>query len=201
LGKLVNYCFGMLTSTRVGIAVMVLVACLSLLGAVLPQGGDREAYVSLYGTVRGGLVWRLGFTDIFRTDYFTALLVVLCVMVFACSLRSLPRRMRLAHGEHFQSDPERIAVMPSSANLDLGVDAEEARLHVEDICRRRLYRVKRRPDGERSLLYATKMGFSRYGSSILHLSFIFLLIGGISMTRICRPRSCTGVHPRKDRRL
>jgi cytochrome c biogenesis protein ResB len=58
-----------------------------------------------------------------------------------------------------------------------------------DICRRRFYSVFQTagdpPDagGSHHAVFASKMGVSRYGNFILHLSFIFLLAGGIVGTR------------------
>jgi cytochrome c biogenesis protein len=192
--RVLKYVVDLLTSTRVGIAVMIILAAFSLLGAVIPQGGAREAYLEYYGNLRGGLIWALGLNDIFRADYFTVLLVLLCLMVLACSLRRLPQRLRLARRKEFVFDHDRLAGMPEKAELELDVDAEEAGLHVADICRHRLYSVRQEARPEGRSLYASKMGFSRLGSSLLHLSFIFLLIGGIASTRL-------GVRRYEDTRL
>jgi cytochrome c biogenesis protein len=173
-----------LTSTRVGIVVMVILVVLSFLGAMIPQGGTREAYAAHYGGLRGSLIWALGLNDVFRADYFTVLLVFLCIMVFACALKGLPQRLRLARQRESIFDYDRLARMPERAELVLDVDAEEARLHVADICKRRFYSVSDEGRPGCHGVYASKMGLSRLGSSLLHLSFIFLLVGGIVSTRL-----------------
>ena len=86
--------FALLTSTKLGIVVMVLLALLSLVGVTVPQGGSPETYREMYGSFRGGLVSTLGISNLFRTDYFAFLLIFLCVMVFACALRRLPTHRR-----------------------------------------------------------------------------------------------------------
>jgi cytochrome c biogenesis protein len=111
-------------------------------------------------------------------------------MVFACSLKRLPPAVRLSKAREFIFDDERIARMPYRGELILDVDDEEARLHIIDICKRRLYSVSHKADepgkagDSRHALFASKMRLSRYGSFLLHLSFIFLLIGGIAGTRL-----------------
>jgi cytochrome c biogenesis protein len=182
--RILKACFAALTSTRLGIIVMVVLTVLSFVGAIIPQGASHEAYVAAYGGFSGDLLWYLGLTDVFRTDYFAALLVFLCIMVFACSLKRLPRRVRLARSREFIADPARVAGMPSNSELTVDVDAEEAALHARDICKRRFYSVSSSETEAARLLFATKMGFSRYGSFLLHLSFIFLLIGGLCITRL-----------------
>lgn len=184
MGSALKSILGFLTSARVAILVMVVIALLAFIGASLPQGSAREAYVETYGTTWGGLAWRLGLTDVFRAPYFSALLLLLCIMVLACAVKGLPRRVKLATGREYISEESKLRGMSSSDQLVLDVDQEEAGLHIEDICRRRLYSVSSRGAGGATLIFASKMGYSRYGSVLLHLSFIFLLIGAVTSTRL-----------------
>jgi cytochrome c biogenesis protein len=179
---LIRYLITFLTSTKVGIGVMAILAVLSLMGATIPQGAAGEAYTEIYGRFWGGLVWHLGLSDVFRAGYFTGLLVLLCVMVFACSLRRLPQKVRLARGKRFIFEEAGLAGLPQQHEITVDVDQEEAALHVVDICKHRLYGVSRTSKGRVQALFASKMGFSRYGSFILHLSFIFLLVGAVANT-------------------
>jgi len=180
LKPIVNF----LTSTRVAIVVMVVITLLSFIGATLPQGAADQAYVEAYGQLWGNLVRHLGLTHVFRTPYFSGLLLLLSIMVFSCSVKTLPRRIRLARRCEFIADEKRLEAMAAHADLVLGVDAEEAVLHVRDICRRRFYSVYREIRDGSTLLFASRLGFSRYGSFMLHLSFIFLLMGAISSTHL-----------------
>jgi cytochrome c biogenesis protein len=182
--RILKHVFSFLTSTRVGITVMVILALLSLLGATIPQGGSDEAYIQAYGRFWGRLIFGSGLSDVFRADYFTVLLIFLCVMVFACALKRLPRRVKLASGRTFIFDESRLARMPQAAELAVGLEEDEALLHVVDICRRRHYRTFRERQGPGQGVFASKSGYSRYGSFILHLSFIFLLAGGVASTRL-----------------
>jgi cytochrome c biogenesis protein len=182
--RILKYFVGFLTSTRAGIIVMVIIALLSLLGASIPQGGSQSAYVGVYGRFWGGLIWRLGISDIFRADYFTFMVILLCVMVFACALKRLRRRIELASGRTFIFDEKRLARMPQAGEVVVDLEADEALLHVLDICRRHRYRALSKAGGPGEAVFASKAGFSRYGSLILHLSFIFLLAGGIASTRL-----------------
>jgi cytochrome c biogenesis protein len=175
--------FKALTSLRLGIAAMVALAVLSLVGATIPQGGDRGFYVQTYGGIRADIIMRLDLDHVFRADYYTVLLVFLCVMVFGCSLRSLPQRRRLATRKRFIFEAQSLGAMPNTGEAVVEVDAEEAELHVVEICKHRLYGAWRCKRGSLRAVFASKMGFSRYGSFILHLSFIFLLAGGIATTR------------------
>jgi cytochrome c biogenesis protein len=172
-----------LTSARAGIVVMAILAVLSLLGAIIPQGGSHEAYVEVFGSSRGDLIWYTGLGNVYRSAYYSGLLFLLCIMVLACALKRLPGQVRQASRREFIADEKRLENMPGRAALELDVDAEEAALHAADICRKRLYRAWIEKRGEAFLVFASRTAFARYGSFLLHVSFIFLLAGGIAFTR------------------
>jgi cytochrome c biogenesis protein len=174
---------GFLTSARAGIVVMTVLAVLSLLGAIIPQGGTHEAYVQVFGSARGDLIWYTGLGDVYRSAYYSGLLLLLCVMVLACALKRLPGQVRQAARREFISDENRLGKMQCHAALELDVDAEEAALHAADICRKRLYRAWTRRRNDVFMVLASRTAFARYGSFLLHVSFIFLLAGGVAFTR------------------
>jgi len=163
---------------------MAVLAVLSLIGATVPQGEAAAYYTRSYGSFFGGLIWHLRLADVFRSAYYTLLLVLLCGMVLACSLKGLPARVRATRPKQFISDPAAILRMASSARVVVDLEPEEARLHAVDILRKHLYAVRSRAEGESLLVVASKLGLARYGSVILHLSFIFLLAGGISVAHL-----------------
>jgi cytochrome c biogenesis protein len=175
---------GFLTSPRAGIVVMAALAVLSLLGAFIPQGGTYDDYLEAFGPGRAAVIWYTGLADVYRSAYYSGLLVLLCIMVFACALKRLPGQYRQAARREFIADAGRLEQMPAHAGLELDVDAEEAGLHAAEICRKRLYRVYRKDTGSGYAVYASRAGFARYGSFLLHVSFIFLLAGGIAFTRL-----------------
>jgi cytochrome c biogenesis protein len=181
--RILRVLFALLTSARLGIGVMVALALLSLVGVTVPQGASPETYREIYGGFWGGLILNLGISSIFRTDYFAFLLVFLCVMVFACALRRLPGRVGLASRKTFIYDEERLRGLPERGEIVVDLEPDEATLHVEDICKHRYYTAHRRDRDGKAAVFASKAGFARYGSFILHLSFIFLLAGGIAITR------------------
>lgn len=172
--------FALLTSTWFAVIVMVVLAVLSLAGSIIPQGAAADAYIKAYGGFFGRIVVGLALGNIFRTAYYIALLVLLCAMVFACALKGLPSQVRAASRPRAIPDAGRIAQMTASATLTLAVPEEEAHLHVVDILKRRFYSVQSAKGGTA----ASKMAFARYGTFVLHMSFVFLLAGGIVLAKL-----------------
>jgi cytochrome c biogenesis protein len=164
--------------------LMAVLAVLSLIGATVPQGEAAAYYTRSFGSFFGGLIWHLRLAEVFHSAYYTALLVLLCVMVLACSLKGLPARVRTTRPGQFLADPDAILRMTPSARQVVDLEPEEARLHAVDILKKHLYGVRSQAEGESLLVVASKMGLARYGSVILHLSFLFLLAGGISIAHL-----------------
>jgi cytochrome c biogenesis protein len=175
---------GFVTSTRLAVVVMGLVAVLSMAGAVIPQGRGLDFYAGAYGQPWASAAYRLGLTHVFGANYYTALLVLLCLMVFACALKGLAPRMRAARAARVVPHDEGLRAMPRSAVIEVAVDAREAHMHVADILKRRFYLVRSGTAEGDLTAVGSKMGFARYGTLVLHLSFIFLLAGGVALTRL-----------------
>lgn len=82
-----------LVSTRTAIALLVIVAVLSMLGVVVGQNLPLEAYEGRYGPLLGRTIAALGVADIFHTWYYIFFLSALTYSVLTCSfVRLFPRR-------------------------------------------------------------------------------------------------------------
>lgn len=174
--------FRAVTSARAAVLAMALLAVLSLAGSVIPQGRGHDAYLEAYGRSLGGVIVALGLDAVFHAAYYVALLVALVAMVFACSLKGLAGKIRA--GKSLPVFDERnLDGMACRASLELGVDEQEADLHVRDVLARKFYSVASARAGQTLAGVASKMGLARYGTFVLHLSFIFLLAGGVALAR------------------
>ncbi len=180
--------FGVVTSTKIGLIVMIVIAGLSLIGGVIPQNAPRDFYLQQYGPGFGKLLLTLELDHVFRTNYYSILLIAFSLMVFACALKRLPVAIRLARRPEPLTEIEQLRKQPFKASLILDVDPEEARLHIVDVLKRRFYKVATKAVDSRTYVQASKNAFSRYGSFILHLSFVLLLIGGLAIARFGRER-------------
>ena len=158
--KVLNY----FRSMRFGILLLGLIAALSVVGTVIPQGREISWYAETYRSFHGViLLLKLG--DVFHSWYFQLLLILLGLNLTLCSLvriRSVARARKtetdalLRLPDQFSlSAPQRDAVR--SGLLTMHCREEEA--------------------GNGARLYR-KNGFGRYGSFLTHLSILLTLIFG-----------------------
>ncbi|RLC41647.1 MAG: cytochrome c biogenesis protein ResB, partial [Candidatus Coatesbacteria bacterium] len=64
-----------LSSMRVAIILIIIVATLSVIGAFIPQERTEGFYVEKYGSSAGELIHHLMFDRIFKSFYFVALIL------------------------------------------------------------------------------------------------------------------------------
>jgi cytochrome c biogenesis protein len=165
-----------LTSMRVALMLLFLLALASIPGSLFPQRGINEAKVIAYFTEQPEVAkWldRFGLFDVFTSPWFAAVYILLFVSLVGCVL---PRAWH-----HFRAlrtpppdAPRNLERLPSAQTyLD-----ERSPLAVLDAADAHLtqakFRVRRGSDGS----VAAEKGYTREtGNVVFHLSLVLLLIG------------------------
>src|SRR5271157_1286809 len=86
--------WGWLTSIRLTVHLLLIVAAVAIIGAVLPQGQQAEVYLSRFGEIWGTVIWRSGLADIYFSIWFLAPVCLLALNILACLTNGLPRAWR-----------------------------------------------------------------------------------------------------------
>ncbi len=170
----VRWCWRQLTSMRVALILLFLLAIAAIPGSVLPQRGTDPIRVNEW--IEGNPTWgplldRLGFFDVYAAPWFAAVYLLLFVSVIGCVLPRTRLHWRALRSEppppprHLDRMPEHrtwAVDLPSAAVLDRAA---------QDLSRRR-WRVAR-GDGWVS---AEKGYWRETGNLLFHASLIALLI-------------------------
>ena len=152
-----------LRSMRFGILLLGLIAALSVVGSVIPQGKDVAWYAQTYPQTHGWILM-LGLGRVFQSWYFTLLLVLLCLNLTLCSLVRI--RGLVWEGKDRLS---RAADVPSRVPFAPG-QRERLEEHL------RKSRCREEHFGDSTVWYKNSLG--RYGSFITHLSILLVVIFG-----------------------
>ncbi len=158
--KVLNY----LRSMRFGILLLILIAALSVVGTLLPQGMGLPYYAERYSQQVYHLIYRLHLFDIYRSWYYQALLALLCLNLILCSAVRLRALLRGKDGEL-----ERAAGLPNTERLTTS--------QREAVVRRLLY-LHCREERIGSISVFHKNGLGRYGSFLTHLSILLTVVLG-----------------------
>jgi hypothetical protein len=82
-----------LKSIRLAIVLLLIITGVSILGVLVPQGGEGFQYVQKYGNAGAKIILATGFDHVFSTLWFYALLGLLAPGA-PCDSISTPRRKR-----------------------------------------------------------------------------------------------------------
>ena len=162
-----------LTSMRIALVLLFLLALGALPGALLPQRSLNQGLVDQYFAdhpTLAPLLSRLGFFDVFAAPWFAAVYLLLMVSLVGCVL---PRA--LEHAKALRAAPvavpRNLARLPHHAVATLDVDPEAAAAAVR--ARLKGWRTSETPDG-----FSAEKGYLREaGNLVFHLALIGLLLG------------------------
>lgn len=169
-----RWCWRQLTSMRVALILLFLLAIAAIPGSVLPQRGTDPIRVTEW--IEGNPTWgpvldRLGFFDVYAAPWFAAVYLLLFVSVIGCVL---PRTR--VHWRALRSAPppapRRLDRMPEHRDVQVDASASDVLDRAYDDLAARRWRVAR-GDGWVS---AEKGYWRETGNLVFHAALIALLI-------------------------
>lgn len=114
-----------LSSMRLSVSLFLMLALCSVVGTLLPQGTSLEELERHYSPALSWWIDAIGLNDMYRTGWFRAILLILCVNLVVCTLQRLPKTLKLMHYRDEQISPEKLekfnchARITTSRSLDV----------------------------------------------------------------------------------
>ncbi|WP_082573926.1 cytochrome c biogenesis protein ResB [Cellulomonas sp. Root137] len=176
-----------LTSMRVALLLLMLLAVAAVPGTVWPQRAQDTAKVATYISdhpTTGPWLDRLGFFDVYSSVWFSAIYLLLFVSLVGCILPRTKVHLAGVRGRPPRA-PRRFTRFPAQGSGDLDVPASQAAEHSAGVLRggwRWLpfvptYRVDTRDEGGGTWSVSAERGYLREtGNLVFHLALVGLLI-------------------------
>ena len=169
-----------LASVRLAIALLSMIAIGALLGTVIPQQVEAEAFSGrLYPALRT-LFEALQLFDVYHSIWFVLLLLLLAVNLIACSLKRFPAAWRQMRGGLPADRPDHVASLPPDLQRDSALPPLEAAERLETRLRKLCGRATRTQTYRGICLAGEKGAFSRLGVYVVHLGILLLIAGGLA---------------------
>ena len=170
-----SWLWGTLTSIRLTVFLLLILAALAVIGTVVPQNQPSNQYFSRYGEVWGELLWRGGFTRVYFSPWFLAPITLLALNILACVIHGLPQAVKRAMQP---LTVEAALTLPERGQITWpeGVDPRPL---VTAALSRELGRCRRQtlPDQE---IYLQERGRCRpVGPYLIHVALLLILAGGL----------------------
>jgi cytochrome c biogenesis protein len=172
--KLSNF----LASVKLTVVLLIVLAVLSVVGTVIPQQEPPGIYVRMYGESTASLFRSLGFTNMYASPLFTALLGLLGANLVVCSLDRLPKTWKLV-GNRPSLNPREYKQMPYRKEQHVKLGNPEWRTVLSGILSRRLGTIRENEFDGGVVFFSNRTPWARLGVYVVHSSILLLFAGGI----------------------
>ena len=167
-----------LSSMKVGLILLILLAVISSLGSFIPQKEEPGVYFGEYGETIGEMILTLGLDNIFEVWWFVGLIVLVCANLLFCNFKRLPSIYKRAFKPEKVTSKKKIKSFTNSADIEAGFPEEQAVNKVQNDLKQLNYKaeVKENDEGEK-IIFAEKGRFSYLGSFLTHISILIIVVG------------------------
>jgi cytochrome c biogenesis protein len=168
-----------LSSLRLTIVILILVALLSILGTVVPQeyaGGEPLSRMNpwLVKAFRS-----LQLSDLYHSTWFIILMCLLSLNLITCSVRRFPSSWRLFRTTPSLDRSKPFEDIPSDNILTVEGSRHENADRVEGVLRKRYGRFRRKDTEKGATFYAHKGAYAHLGVYVIHASVLTIIGGAI----------------------
>lgn len=166
------------SSVKLAIFLIIIITVASIIGTLIPQLRSTEEYAARYGALSALLI-RLELTDLYHSWWYITLLFFFTLNILICTLTRLSPKMRRTFTPNLKIDTKALLTAKIHDKLRKDWNLEES----EEVLKRELrsthYRIKRQEKDNAIFLLARKRRLGLFGSDVVHLGLLIILIGGI----------------------
>lgn len=166
--KKIGKIFLILRSMKFGIAMLIFIMLLSIVGSVIPQGQGEYFYYSMYSETVSNIILSLKFDNIFNSALFGALFLLLIINLSMCSIFRFGRIIKKLNSNISINSMELICV----ENIEL---RESIYNKIENIFKKHGF-YKYFKDNATDIYFSHKNKAGYFGSWILHFGILLVII-------------------------
>jgi cytochrome c biogenesis protein len=180
--------FKFLSSIKLAIVLIIILAVASILGTLFPQaprGLDPVQYGQWLAQVTDHMGkianWldQLQILKLYRSFWFLALLVLFTLNIVVCTLTRLSPKLRRASRPKIESDPQGLLSLKIKDRFKRNAPLADVRAEVEQRLKASHYRIRSAAAGPRHHLLARKKIGGIFGSDVVHVGLLIILAGAI----------------------
>jgi cytochrome c biogenesis protein len=168
-----------LSSLRLTIALLIILAVASIFGTVIPQNASPEEYLRAYKVPTYKILRILGFLDMYHTGWFLFLLALLSLNLVACSLKRFRTSWRFFSHPQERLDEDQWKALPGSRKFSRKGLPEESLPDYREALSRVFSQPRVLEEPRVHHLFAEKGKLSRLGVYFIHLSVLVILAGAL----------------------
>jgi|SRR3989339_264662 len=164
-------------SVKFTVLVLILLAMTSAAGTIIPQNGDPQQYLQMYGAFGASMIKVLDLFDMYHSWWFRSLIGVLTANIIICTIDRWPATWKIVTSNSI--NPEQLLSRTHQKEFnDQRIFDELKPLYTSFM--KKKYKIKgvhTLQDGFR--IYGEKGRWSKIGVPIVHLSVVLILMGSL----------------------
>ena len=182
-GRLIDTFLGFISSVPFGIALIVILLSLSMLGMLIQQQ-ELDTFGNYFTrlTPAERMVYgKLGFFDIYHAMYFNALLLILSLNIILASIDYFPKAWKVVRRKKLTATPGFTQAMRIKHEpiILLGLNQSELVERAKVAAKSLRYNVKTTEKDGRTTVFAEKGAWNRLGAYAVHVSLLTVFTGGM----------------------
>ena len=168
-----------LSSIKLAIFLLLILAATSIIGTILPQGEPLAFYFQRYGETLGKIIKILQLYDTYHSWWYVTLLGLFSLNLLLCSLKRLPFSIELYRRDPLAVDPKKLRRMPASEEVILKESLEEAKAKVKALLSKKFSGFKEVDFEDGILFLKDKARWSYFSVYVVHFSLLIIILGAI----------------------
>jgi len=167
------------TSVKLTIVLLLSLAVTSIIGTLIPQNEDPQAYVEAFGGVFFQLFNLLDLFDMYHSWWFQLLIILLTANIIVCSIDRISSNRRILFVRKPSFKLPRFRNLKHRAEFTAGRTPQMAKDTYQDFIARRFRHSQVDATENGFVIFGEKGRWTRFGVYTVHLSVVLLLIGGL----------------------
>ncbi len=168
-----------LSSLRLAIFLLLILAATSIVGTVLPQGEPVAFYLQKYGPFWGKIIKFFQLYDAYHSWWYVALLALFCLNLIFCSWKRFPFSWQLYKRNPLEVDPEKLKRMPVSAEVFLPGNKNDLKERVYQLVSQKWGKITEHHLDQGIVFLKDKFRWSYFSVYAVHLAILIIVMGGI----------------------
>ena len=159
--------------------LLLSIAATSIIGTIIPQNENPAAYFRAYGEFLYKLFDALEIFDMYHSWWFQFLILMLTMNIFVCSIDRLSATWKIVFSKNPSFNLSRFRKLADKEEFTDKRDAEDLKKIYKPFIARIFGYTRDEPTDTGFCIFAEKWRWTRFGVYTVHLSVIFLLLGGL----------------------
>ncbi len=174
-----NALWKFLSSVKLTIVLLILLAIVSVLGTLIPQQQGAEEFAKSLSPGMFRLLSTLQLFDMYNAPWFRLLIAFLALNLIVCSINRFPATWKRFSARPAPDRSKPFENIPAENCLAVGGDVNETADRIEKIFQSGYKNVRKKVSGASHFFYGEKGRFSHFGVYVVHLSVLLILMGGL----------------------